>query len=193
MIRYNAEQLIRPTLDFPRRMQDLDFLYRLACSKFCESVRTMVTGLVALIDGFLTFPSVSSSTPSHLIRDHKLAPLPLEMGSGILQPSAEVKHLGVTFDSHLSMSSLIRNICRSSFFHLWRISKVRRFLDPLTTKGAFTLPLTQRYGAKRSVAPPGVTEEYVLQRKGVLSSSPRSSSRICFSRVGPFLIIRFVK
>jgi hypothetical protein len=95
-------------------------------------------------------------------QDHKLAPLPLEMGSGILQPSAEVKHLGVTFDSHLSMSSHIRNICRSSFFHLWRISKVRRFLDPLTTKGAFTLPLTQRYGAKRSVAPPGVTEEYVL-------------------------------
>ncbi len=38
-------------------------------------------------------------------QDHKLAPLPLEMGSGILQPFAEVKHLGVTFDSHLSMSS----------------------------------------------------------------------------------------
>ena len=65
---------------------------------------------------------------------HKLALLPLDMSSSILQPSAEVKHLGVTFDSHLAMSSHIRNICRSSFFHLWRIGKVRRFLDPHTTK-----------------------------------------------------------
>ncbi|XP_046650648.1 uncharacterized protein LOC124341758 [Daphnia pulicaria] len=48
-------------------------------------------------------------------QDHKLAPLPLEMGSSILQPSAEVKHLGVYFDSHLSMFSHIRNVCRSSF------------------------------------------------------------------------------
>ena len=56
------------------------------------------------------------------------------MSSCILQPSAEVKHLGVTFDSQLTMSSHIRNICQSSFFHLWRIGKVRRFLDPLTTK-----------------------------------------------------------
>ena len=65
---------------------------------------------------------------------HKLALLPLDMSSSILQPSAEVKHLGVTFDSHLMMSSHIRNICRSSFFHLWGIGKVRRFLDPHTTK-----------------------------------------------------------
>jgi hypothetical protein len=56
------------------------------------------------------------------------------MSSAILHPSAEVKHLGVTFDSHITMSSHIRNICRSSFFHLWRIRKVWRFLDPLTTK-----------------------------------------------------------
>ncbi len=62
----------------------------------------------------------------------KLALLPLDMSSCILQPSAEVKHLGVTFDSHLTMSSHIRNICRSSFFHLWRIGKVRRFLDPIS-------------------------------------------------------------
>jgi hypothetical protein len=59
---------------------------------------------------------------------HKLVLLPLDMSSCILQPSAEVKHLGVTFDSHLTMSSHIRNIFRSSFFHLWRIGKVRRFL-----------------------------------------------------------------
>ena len=35
---------------------------------------------------------------------------------------------GVTIPSHLSLSSHIRNVCHSKYFHLYRIGKIRRYL-----------------------------------------------------------------
>ena len=40
---------------------------------------------------------------------------------------------GVTIDAHLSLSTHIRNICRSAYFHLQHIGKISRYLDAQTT------------------------------------------------------------
>jgi len=56
------------------------------------------------------------------------------MGQSTIEPSPLVKHLGVTLDSHLTMETNIAQVCKTAFYHLWRISKIRHFLDPLSTK-----------------------------------------------------------
>jgi hypothetical protein len=42
------------------------------------------------------------------------------------------KYLGVTIDSHLSLSFHVRKVCRSAYFHLYHIGKIRRYLGAST-------------------------------------------------------------
>ena len=44
--------------------------------------------------------------------------------------SAVIRDLGFAIDNHLSMASQVSNICRSAYYHLSRIAKIR---DSLTT------------------------------------------------------------
>ena len=71
---------------------------------------------------------VSSKYRSHLVPS-----LPLVVRDTVLSPVNECKYLGVTIDSNLTLSSHIRNVCRSAYFHLHRIGKIRRYLDAPTT------------------------------------------------------------
>jgi hypothetical protein len=73
------------------------------------------------------FIYVSSKFHSHHVRSS-----PLVVRDSTLPPVDECKHHGVTIDSHLSFSSHISNVCRSAYFHLYRIGKIRCFLDAST-------------------------------------------------------------
>ena len=53
----------------------------------------------------------------------------LRIGEEWLYPSATVRNLGVVFDSNLTMSSHITNLCKSLIYHLRNISRIRRYLD----------------------------------------------------------------
>ena len=71
---------------------------------------------------------VSSKYRSHLVSSS-----PLVVRDSSLAPVKECTYLGVTIDAHLSLSTHIRNICRSAYFHLHRIGKICRYLDAQTT------------------------------------------------------------
>ena len=43
-------------------------------------------------------------------------------------PSNTIKDLGVWFDEHLNMQTHVNNICRSSFYYLYNIRKIRKYL-----------------------------------------------------------------
>ena len=53
----------------------------------------------------------------------------LQIGSTSLLPALECRHLGVTIDVQLTMASFVQTVCKSSFYHLWRIGRIRRSLD----------------------------------------------------------------
>jgi hypothetical protein len=74
------------------------------------------------------FMYVSSSYRSHLVSTS-----PLVVRDSRLAPVKECTYLGITIDAHLFLSTHIRNICRSAYFHLHRIGKIRRYLDAQTT------------------------------------------------------------
>ena len=53
----------------------------------------------------------------------------LQIGTEIIKPSETVRNLGVLFDSELSMSPQITNLCTNLTYHLRNITRIRRFLD----------------------------------------------------------------
>ena len=59
-------------------------------------------------------------------------PPPLDsllIGADIIKASKSAKNIGVWLDSMLSMDVQINNICKTAFFHLRNIAKIRKFLS----------------------------------------------------------------
>ena len=52
----------------------------------------------------------------------------------IVACSPMARNIGVVFDNSLSMVSHVNAVCKSAFFHRHKISKIRKFLTPETTK-----------------------------------------------------------
>ena len=53
----------------------------------------------------------------------------VKVGSANIVPTSHAKNLGVWFDSNLSMSVHITNACSASFFHLYNIRKISKYLS----------------------------------------------------------------
>ena len=58
-----------------------------------------------------------------------ITPPLLKVGSHNVLPKKSARNIGVTFDSTLSMEQHITNICRSAYHQLYKISKIKKFLD----------------------------------------------------------------
>ena len=56
------------------------------------------------------------------------------MGLDTVTPSSHVRNIGATFDKFLTMSTHIDNVCKSAFYHLRNIARVRRHLSFHTTE-----------------------------------------------------------
>ena len=54
----------------------------------------------------------------------------LVVGESRICPSTKVKNLGSWFDPNLDMISHINNICSSSFYYLYNICRIRKYLSP---------------------------------------------------------------
>lgn len=58
----------------------------------------------------------------------------LEIGSHEVFPVSVVKNLGVFFDNNLSMESQINSICKSCYFQIRSIGKIRRYISDAACK-----------------------------------------------------------
>ena len=58
-----------------------------------------------------------------------MLPVSLNVGDKSISPSDRVRNLGIIFDSQMSMSGHINNLCSSLTYQLRNISRIRRFLD----------------------------------------------------------------
>ena len=50
------------------------------------------------------------------------------VGESIIAPVTSVRNLGSWFDRNLSMIPYINKICRAVFFHIYNISRIRKYL-----------------------------------------------------------------
>ena len=67
-------------------------------------------------------------------KSRSLPSLPLTVGSTSIAPVSQCLNLGVIFDSELTMEPHVKNSCKSAFFHLRTIARIRRFLNLSATK-----------------------------------------------------------
>ena len=59
----------------------------------------------------------------------------INFGNVIITPKTEVRNLGVIIDKHLSFTSQINNVCKSAFYALNNMHKIRKYLDSHSTDG----------------------------------------------------------
>ena len=50
-----------------------------------------------------------------------------QVGESVTSPASEVNDFGCWFDRHLKMDTHINNICKAPFFHLFNITRIRKF------------------------------------------------------------------
>ena len=58
----------------------------------------------------------------------------LRVGESSTAPTSKVKNLGCWFDGELKMDTQINSICKTAFFHLYNIRRIRKFLSFECTK-----------------------------------------------------------
>ena len=58
----------------------------------------------------------------------------LEVAGEMVNCLPKARNIGVLFDTSLLMIPRVDSICKTAFFHLHNIAKIRRFLTPNTTK-----------------------------------------------------------
>ncbi len=67
----------------------------------------------------------------------QLAKLPLldvHIGDANIQPSHSARNIGVIFDSQLNMAQHITATCKAANYHIWNISRIRRYLTKEATE-----------------------------------------------------------
>ena len=58
----------------------------------------------------------------------------VQIGSECIQHGNTVRNLGVLFDQTLSFGEHVSKLCKSSYYHLRKISKIRKYLDENSTE-----------------------------------------------------------
>ena len=62
----------------------------------------------------------------------KLSNLEISVGNVNIKPCTKVRNLGVIFDNNMTMEDHVNNICKTSYFYIRLLGKLRKFLDKAT-------------------------------------------------------------
>ena len=68
----------------------------------------------------------------------------LAIGDALIEPSLSARNLGVTFDRNLLLSDHMAKMCKSASFGLYKIGKLRPYLDRNTTERLVHAYITSR-------------------------------------------------
>ena len=85
------------------------------------------------MDGTASKPKLNENKTEALVvyaGSARMMPLntPLGVGEGTVQLASTARNLGVILDSHLLLDDHVRSICKKAFCHLYRISRIRKYL-----------------------------------------------------------------
>ena len=68
----------------------------------------------------------------------------VQVGGIRVHSSPSVRDLGVTFDAFGTMSCHVANVCKSAFFSLWKVGRIRNVLDQGSTEKLVHAFITSR-------------------------------------------------
>ena len=104
-----------------------------------HEVITKLEGCVASVRGWMQASMLKlneEKTELLIILPRSAQPctFPIAVGDAIIQSSECARNLGVTFDHAMSLQLHVDSLCRSTFYQLHRIGRIRRYLDVDSTK-----------------------------------------------------------
>ena len=76
---------------------------------------------------------------------------PIQLGDDVIKPSDHVRLLGVTIAADLSLDRHVLNVCKTCFFWLRQLKRVRRSLDTESVKSLVHAFVTSRIDYCNSV------------------------------------------
>jgi hypothetical protein len=95
-------------------------------STVVDKIQTWMTSNMLLLNPSKT-DFLLLGTPQQLKKFHTLTSI--DLNNTLINRSKSVRNLGVIFDSSLSFTDHINNICKSSYFHIRDIRRIRRHLS----------------------------------------------------------------
>ena len=102
----------------------------------------------------------------------------INFGNVCLPVSNQAKSLGVTFDERLTLKKHVSDVCRSCYFHLHNIARIRRCLDRHTAETVVHALITSRLDYCNSVLY-GVSEGLLQRLQMVQNSAARIVTMSC--------------
>jgi hypothetical protein len=97
--------------------------------KCIEDIRTWMAANKLMLNDVKTELLHISSRFSKSVSD-----IHINIGNDTITPSDAVRDLGVILDSNLTMTSHVNSVCRSASYAIYRIGKLRRYLDAANTE-----------------------------------------------------------
>ena len=111
----------------------------------------------------------------------------LSIGGVTIEPTGSARNIGVLFDSTLSMSGHINNTCRTAFFHLRNISKIRTHLDSDSLKSVVHALVTNKLDMYNSLYT-GLPQQQINKLKRVHHAAARLiTGKRKYERITPIL------
>ena len=95
-------------------------------SEFVEDLRRWLTNNRLLLN--------EDKTEATLFRSSCPVTSTINIGGSVAQLKPTVRDIGVVLDTRLDMASQVSNVCRSAYYHLFRIAKIRASLTIVACK-----------------------------------------------------------
>ncbi len=110
----------------------------------------------------------------------KLGNLEISVGNVNIKPCNKVRNLGVIFDSNMTMEEHVNKVCKTSYFYIRLLGKLRKFLDKDTAAMLTHAFVTSRLDYCNSLLH-GISKSLITRLQHVFNSAARivSKTKIC--------------
>ena len=69
----------------------------------------------------------------------------ITVGNSVIKPSVNTRNLGAQLDTHLNMEYHITNTCKSAYYMIYNLRRIRKFLDKDSTKTIVHACITSKF------------------------------------------------
>ena len=106
----------------------------------------------------------------------KVDNIEISVGNVNIKPCSKVRNLGVIFDCNMTMEEHVNNVCKSSYFYIRLLGKLRKFLDKNTAAMLTHAFVTSRLDYCNSLLQ-GVSKSLIARLQHGFNSAARIVSR----------------
>ena len=111
---------------------------------------------------------------SHFIDTDPLPPV--KIGTSYITHSSEARNLGIIFDSHITLKTLIANVCRSGWAFIYMLQRIQKYLDERSTEKLMHAFITSRLDSCNSLLV-GLPDNDVQKLQRLQNASARLVTR----------------